>query len=420
MSTDETMALPRMAEEVEMVEPEVVRRMRQLSELGWGAKRIALEVGVARNTVRRYLRGGESAGVQLRPGARALDEDGRAQARQLFATSAAGNAVVVTRELRRRGLDASVRTVQRVVEDERSRKRTELLATVRFETSPGQQMQIDFGQKRVRIAGVEVVVHLLVAVLSYSRRIFVRAFLAERGDDWREGVASAFQHFGGVPMKLLVDNARALVLRRDEGAVVLHPQFAAFCRDWDLCAVACAPYRARTKGKTESGVKYVKHNALAGRSFESFAALEQHLVEWMREADERVHGTTHEKPSERFVRDEASSLRPLPARPIPSRHQRLERRVANDCFVNVDTVRYSVPYQLVREHVQVHVGDEHVHIFIGERLVAQHRRERAPHAIVRDPAHFEGLVRSTRKNEEVETFGRSLDAYAVHIAAVAS
>lgn len=420
MSTDETMALPRMAEEVEMVEPEVVRRMRQLSELGWGAKRIALEVGVARNTVRRYLRGGESAGVQHRPGARALDEDGRAQARQLFATSAAGNAVVVTRELRRRGLDASVRTVQRVVEDERSRKRTELLATVRFETSPGQQMQIDFGQKRVRIAGVEVVVHLLVAVLSYSRRIFVRAFLAERGDDWREGVASAFQHFGGVPMKLLVDNARALVLRRDEGAVVLHPQFAAFCRDWDLRAVACAPYRARTKGKTESGVKYVKHNALAGRSFESFAALEQHLVEWMREADERVHGTTHEKPSERFVRDEASSLRPLPARPIPSRHQRLERRVANDCFVNVDTVRYSVPYQLVREHVQVHVGDEHVHIFIGERLVAQHRRERAPHAIVRDPAHFEGLVRSTRKNEEVETFGRSLDAYAVHIAAVAS
>ncbi|WP_083458454.1 IS21 family transposase [Sandaracinus amylolyticus] len=413
-----------------MVEPEVVRQIRGLGELGWGAKRIAQELGVARNTVRRYLRGGAAAEVQVRPGARVLDEDGRAEARQLFATMAAGNAVVVTRELQRRGLVASVRTVQRAVADERSRQRAEELATVRYETSPGHQMQIDFGQKRVLIAGVEAVVHLLVCVLSYSRRIFVRAFLAERGDDWREGVASAFQHFGGVPMKLLIDNARPLVLRRDEGVVELHPEFAAFCRDWDVQAVACAPYRARTKGKTESGVKYVKRNAIAGRSFTSFAALEQHLAEWMREADERVHGTTHEKPSQRFARDEAECLRPLPARPIPSRHQRLERRVANDCFVDVDTVRYSVPHRLVRERVQVHVGDEHVRIYRGAELVATHRRSRAPHTIVRDPAHFDGLIRAasstTREPDaapppaNVETFGRSLESYAACIEEVAS
>ncbi|UJR87352.1 Hypothetical protein I5071_1440 (plasmid) [Sandaracinus amylolyticus] len=106
MSTGETMAPPRKAEEVEMVEPEVVRQMRALSELGWGAKRIAQELGVARNTVRRYLRGGAAAEVQQRPGARVLDPDARAEARQLFATTAAGNAVVVTRELHRRGVVA--------------------------------------------------------------------------------------------------------------------------------------------------------------------------------------------------------------------------------------------------------------------------------------------------------------------------
>jgi transposase len=430
MSTDETMAPPRKAGEVEMVEPEVVRQMRALSELGWGAKRIAQELGVARNTVRRYVRGGVLAEVQQRPGARVLDPDARAEARQLFATTAAGNAVVVTRELHKRGVVASVRTVQRAVADERSKQRAEQLATVRYETSPGHQMQIDFGQKRVCVGGVEVVVHLLVAVLSYSRRLFVRAFLAERGDDWREGVASAFQHFGGVPMKLLIDNARPLVLRRGEGVVELHPEFAAFCRDWDVEAVACAPYRARTKGKTESGVKYVKRNAIAGRSFATFAALEQHLAEWMREADERVHGTTHEKPSERFARDEAQHLRPLPKRPLPSRHQRLERRVANDCFVDVDTVRYSVPHRLVRERVQVHVGEEHVRIYSGAVLVATHARSRAPHAIVRDPSHFEGLIRaaasatpapeSAPPQTTVETFGRSLEAYAACIEEVAS
>jgi len=429
MSTGETMTPPRSAEEVEMIEPELVRQMRQLRALGWGSKRIAAELEIARNTVRRYLRGGSDAEVQRRPSARRLDPEGRAQARQLFTSTAAGNAVVVHQELRARGFEASVRTVQRAVQDEREQQRAAELATVRFETAPAHQMQVDFGQKRVLIGTTEVVVHLLVAVLSYSRRIFVRAFLAERGDDWREGIASAFRHFGGVPVKLLIDNARPLVLRRNEGVVELHPEFAVFCRDWDLQAVACAPYRARTKGKTESGVKYVKRNAIAGRSFASFAALEQHLAEWTREADERVHGTTHEKPSERFARDEAECLRALPARPIPSRHQRLERRVANDCFVDVDTVRYSVPHRHVRERVQVHVGDEHVRIYRGAELVATHRRSRAPHDIVRDAAHFEGLIRAASNvtcepdaapPANVETFGRSLETYAACIEEVAS
>jgi transposase len=88
----------------------------------------------------------------------------------------------------------------------------------------------------------------------------VKAFLSERQDDWREGVAAAFTHFGGVPRTLLGDNARALVVGRDRGTgtVVFHPGYLAFCRDWDVQPRLCAPYRARTNGKTEAGVKYVK------------------------------------------------------------------------------------------------------------------------------------------------------------------
>ncbi len=71
---------------------------------------------------------------------------------------------------------------------------------MRFETEPGSQMQIDFGEKWVGIAGQLVRVFFLVAVLSYSRRLFVKAFLNQRSDDWREGIAAAFQHFGGVTL----------------------------------------------------------------------------------------------------------------------------------------------------------------------------------------------------------------------------
>jgi transposase len=301
---------------VRIVEPEVVQQLRALSTQGWGAKRIARELGVSRNTVKRYLRAGVEAERQERPEARCLDEQGRRRAVELFDGEAEGNAVVVATLLRSEGIAASDRTVQRAVAERRRALSVAQVATVRYETAPGHQMQIDFGQKWVRVAGEYVRVYLLVAVLSYSRRLYVHAFLSERQDDWREGIAAAFRHFGGVPATLLGDNARTLVLTRDRetGAVSFHPGYLAFCRDWDVQPRACAPYRARTKGKTESGVKYVKRNGLAGRAFATFAELHAHLGRWMVEADEREHGTTHERPHERFERDERAALRALPSR----------------------------------------------------------------------------------------------------------
>lgn len=409
---------PRLAE-VPMVEQELVRRMRALREAGWGTKRIAREVQVARNTVRRYLRGGEAAEVQVRPAARCLDGPLQARAVELWDGRAEGNAVVVQRMLSDEGVEASARTVQRAVSERRRQAHAAEVASVRYETAPGKQMQIDFGEKKLRIAGQLVKVFLLVAVLSHSRRIFVKAFLNQRGDDWREGIAAAFQCFGGKPQELLGDNAKALVTKRDNetGTVIFNPAYVAFCADWDVQPRACGPYRARTKGKTESGVKYTKRNGLAGREFESFAALETHLVNWMVEADRRIHGTTHEKPIERFERDEKTALRALPSIPLPRRQQRIKRRVAHDCLVDVDTVRYSVPHVLVRAHVEVEIGDDQVRIFRGLELVATHRRSHEPHSRVVDPSHWDGLWRQAPAAESegpspLNALGRSLSDYA--------
>jgi hypothetical protein len=304
------------------------------------------------------------------------------------------------------------------VSDLRRERRVAQLATVRVETAPGDQLQIDFGQKRVPIAGTEVRIFLLVAVLSYSRRLFVKAFLSERQDDWREGIAGAFTHFGGVPRTLLGDNARALVVGRDRGTgtVLFHPTYLAFCRDWDVQPRACAPYRARTKGKTEAGVKFVKRNGLAAQAFTSVAALESHLAGWMVLADQREHGTTHEAPILRFDRDERHALRPLPLRALPRREQRLRRRVAHDAFVDVDTVRYSVPYRLVRDHVDVVVEEQTVRIVHGATVVATHPRSREPFARVIDPTHFAGLWRPAftpvDTSPRLAVLGRDLADYA--------
>lgn len=401
---------------VPMLDPEIVKTLRALHALGWGARRIARELGIARNSVRRYLREGAAAETQTRPGAWTLDAEQQALACSLLDGPAAGNGVVVKRLLAEQDVDVPLRTLQRVLEPHRQEKRAAELATVRFETAPGHQMQIDFGEKWISIAGVRTKVHLFVAVLGYSRRIYVRASLSQRQDDWREGLAGAFRTFGGVTQKILIDRAGALVIGedRESGTARIHPAFAAFCKDWGVEVAACRPYRARTKGKTESGVGYVKRNAIAGLAFTSFAALEAHLARWMVEADQRVHGTTHERPIVRFERDEQAALRGLPSPAMPVRERRVSRRVATDCHVDVDTIRYSVPHAFVKRTVEVLVGDEDVVIFHGGLEVARHRRHAEPHQRVSDPRHFEGIFRRREDSATVASspIARSLDVYA--------
>jgi len=380
-----------------MLEPEVVDRIRELSGQGLGSKRIARVLGISRNSVRRYL-AGATVGFHERPTARCLDSDTLRDVHNLFGTVAEGNAVVIQQELASRGIDVELRTLQRAVVPLRQEERAEALATVRFETLPGQQIQIDFGEKIVQIAGQPVKVYLMTAVLGYSRRLYCRAFLAQRQDDWLEGLDGAFRHFGGLTEQILCDNASPLVVSHDRhcGEVVWNPGFEAFCRDRGLTAKACRPRRARTKGKIERGVGYVKHNALAGRSFDSFAELERHLATWQLEvADQRIHGTTRERPAVRFERDERVTLRPLPPRPLPVRTRRLKRRVSTDCFVDIDTIRYSVPYRHVRETVEAVVKEEEVEIWLRGTCIAKHARCCEPHTLVRNPAHFEGLFRRT-------------------------
>src|SRR5512135_1328619 len=382
-------------EDTRMLEPDVVDRIRELSGQGLGSKRIARQLGISRNSVRRYL-AGATVGFQERLAVRRLDGPTLSEVHQLFGTVAEGNTVVIQQELASRGIHIDLRTLQRAVATLRQEERARALATVRFETPPGQQIQIDFGEKVVPIAGQPVKVYLMTAVLGHSRRLYCRAFLAQRQDDWLEGLQGAFQHFGGLTEQVLCDNASPLVTSHDRqsGQVVWNPGFETFCRDRGLTAKACRPRRARTKGKIERGVGYVKHNALAGRSFDSFAELELHLATWqVNVADRRIHGTTRERPAVRFERDERLALRPLPTRPLPVRTRRLKRRVSTDCFVDIDTVRYSVPFRHVRETVEAVIKEEKVEIWLRGTCIANHARCREPHSMVRNPAHFDGLFR---------------------------
>jgi hypothetical protein len=136
-------------------------------------------------------------------------------------------------------------------------------------------------------------------------------------------------------------------------------------------------------------------------------------------ADRHVHGTTRESPIARFEASERHALRPLPMRALPRREQRLRRRVAHDAFVDIDTVRYSVPHRLVRDHVDVVVEAQTIRILHGATVVATHPRSQEPFARVIDAAHFAGLWRATTSPAStgaLAALGRQLTDYEAIVA----
>jgi transposase len=377
-----------------MLTPDVVDNILSLHRLGWGKKKIAKELAISSRTVKRYL--AQNGWQPYKKPKRQKKLEGLESWLEHTFYLHKGNAAVVHQELiRQHQITVNPSTVERAVKPFRHKLVSEAIATVRFETPPGKQMQIDFGTMTLKIAGEERRVHFFAAVLGYSRRQYVQAFPHQRQTAWFEGMEGAFRHFDGIPEQILLDNAKALVSNHNPltREVIFNDKLRTFASYWKFTPKACAPYRARTKGKDENTVKYLKKNAIAGREFSSWEHLEEHLMWWMKEvSDVRIHGTTGEKPIDRFLNDESFRLQPKKGKPPFYQIRELKRVVQADACVEVDTNFYSVPWKWIKKPVIVQVMDQEVKIFHGSEELASHsisfgRRER-----LIDPNHLEGVI----------------------------
>lgn len=371
-----------------MLREDTVQEVLARLARGEGIKTIARELGMDRKTIKRWRRLGHWQPRRRGPRPCGLDLYRERLAQR--GPEVGWNAVVLHRELQGLGFTGGVQQVRRAIRPWRAEARWAAVATVRYETGPGEQAQVDFGELKIWIGAQRERVHLFVMPLGYSRRLWVRAYPHERLSALLDGHERAFRHFGGVPLTCLYDNPRTLVLGRRERDVRWHPIFEDFIRYYGVPPRACQPYRARTKGKVESGVKYVKRNALAGRRFVSWDALNAWLEEWTSiVADQRIHGTTHERPIARFARE---TLTPLGAR-APSRYERERvRRVPTDALVAIGAARYSVPVQDVGTTVTVQETTTHYEIVQGTTCIARHAKV-PRHTVVMDRAHYQGLFR---------------------------
>jgi hypothetical protein len=180
----------------------------------------------------------------------------------------------------------------------------------------------------------------------------------------------------------------------ERGEIVWHPVFLDFAGYWGFTPRLCRPYRAQTKGKVESGVKYVRRNFLCGLQGREPGGLEDcntQLRAWVWEvANQRVHGTTHEQVSARWEAERVS-LRPLANRPpYPYVDEEL-RKVARDAYVSWQGSRYSVPWQYAGREVWVRDRSEEIEVLYGGARIAEHSRAPRRHTVMTRAEHHHGI-----------------------------
>ena len=370
-----------------------VREVKEIYEMkgaGRSIRGIAEDLGIARNTVRRYLNSPEA----MRPKPRArrgsnLDQYGDYIEQRL--SQGLENCVVLHRELKVMGYDGGYTTLKRYVSPRRRRRQPD--ATMRFETAPGEQAQVDWGSLTyLDQGGRKHRIWVFVMTMGWSRACYVE--LVRRADTaaFIQCHVNAFEYLDGVPRRCLYDNAKVVTLGRDEEKQpIWNQRMLDFAMRVGFEVRLCRPYRAQTKGKVESGVKYVKGNMWPSIRFTDDADLNRQGLKWCDAvANARVHGTTHRVPWE-MLSEERPHLGKLPGRAALAPYLREDRKVARDSFVSWEGSRYGVHWKWAGSVVQVGQRQGTVEIWAGDERIAVHPRAQGPGERFVLPGQWSGL-----------------------------
>ena len=352
----------------------MIHKIKALYDNGNGSSihSIAKELGISRNTVRKYLRMDEAAITRMqeeRSRHKILD-DYRDYIIHLLQTYPRLSAVKVLRKLEDKVgcLEVSGRSVRRYI---RSLRENVAFSQRRYyepvlDMIPGVQCQVDPGEiSGIKIGGKERTVYFVVFVLSYSRLMYVAASPRPIDTDTFIRIHDmAFRYFGGCPEECVYDQTRLVVIKETFRELELNQRFHQYATGAGFQIRACEGYDPESKGKVEAGVKYVKNNALYGESFSDWSELEEYLATWLEKtANARIHGTTGKVPRQVYDEEERSVMRayftPLFVKEdiseTPSR-----RKVDKTGLLSWRSNKYSVPMA----YQQATVGVEQV----GESL----------------------------------------------------
>lgn len=326
------------------------QQVKALRTQGLSIKKIARQLKMSRNTVRRYLRSSEPPSFKARHYDRQLDEY-EGYIKEMFDKNYIGTRIY--NELKQAGYRGSLSTVHRHVAKLKGDKEIKAKATSRVETAPGRQMQYDWKEWNLPVGDKTVKVYIHEVVLSYSRKKYYVSSLTITAQDVIRAISRAIEYFGGFAEEIVTDNPKQMVItHRKDGTVCYNDEFLRFCGLYGIQPNPCNNYRARTKGKAERPFYYLQEHLLKGLEVKYLTEFDILLSGFTDKYNTRPHSDLKESPEERFQR-EKSYLRSMPVVEPASLYSMEVRAVSNDGYISWDGALYPVPMRYCLKQVKV-------------------------------------------------------------------
>jgi len=372
-----------------------------LHQRGLSQRRIARRLGISRETVKKYIEHPEFLEKKALPRKKKLDpfEDQISS----WLKEDAYSATWIYDRLSKIGFEGSYEIVKRRVKALKDARRR--IAYIRFETEPGRQAQVDFGEFQVALPDGSIQkTYLFSMILGYSRKIFA-AFI-ERCDlpTFLDCHIAAFDYFGGVPQEILYDRMKNVYIGRIAGEDKFNDTLTAFALHYGFKPEVAPAYAPWVKGKVERPFSFIREGFWRGYGFISLQVANRDLAAWLTEKEDRIHGTTQEKISMRFKREQPE-LNHLPANQFDT-SWRVYRKVQKDCTISFEGNRYVLPHPLVGKQVILRIKDATLRIFDDNNLIVTYETPEGKGHLIEDKRFYEALRRDKEMNRRKYGDGR--------------
>jgi len=353
-----------------MINRRTIFEIHRLKDMQFSIRQIAKTLNLDRGTVARYIKHPDITYKPRRGRPSKLDPF-REFIQEMVAQYPKVNAPVILRQIQDKGFDGEITIVRKylkVLKYNIGRKQ----AFIRFESQPGQQIQIDWGHFGSLVYnGSSRKLYALAVIESHSRMLHVGFTHSQKQEMLHQCLVEAFRYFGGTPKEIVVDNMLTAVTERVGSMVRFNESFLDFLRHFSITPVACNIRAPHEKGKVENSIKYLRHNFWPLRTFSDLEDVNHQVIAWLNTiANQRLHQTTGQKPAQRLVKN---ALRPLP-NPLPDFRETETLLVYKDFGIRFDTNVYTVPPRLVGKHVTLKADSRALSVYYKEKQVAIHVR----------------------------------------------
>jgi len=374
-----------------MLERRTVFEIHRLKEEGNSVRGIARRLGINREAVSKYLKHPDQVMVKrsrpskLTPYYELIDE--------LLKEDHYVKAPVILQRVRAVGFEGEITILRDYLRKKRGQLK-ERQAFIRFESEPGEQMQIDWGHFGSLCYGdTSRRLYALAVVEAYSRMLYVEFTHSQKQEVLQQCLLNAFRFFNGTPRELLVDNMLTAVTERQARLIRFNERFLDFLRPFSIVPKACNVSAAYEKGKVERAIGYLKKNFWPLRSFSTLDEVNAQVRQWLNEvANLRMHQTTGEIPEQRFAK---VKLKPLPSL-LPDCRETALLLVHHDFALRFDGNSYTTPPWTIGKRLTLKADQSQVTIYSKQKVVAQHQRCWQRHQRIELQEHKE-LVKKLKK-----------------------